>query len=346
MPHNRQFKSFLRLRLRHSDPPKRPAFAIGFANLSQTPATPVRRLTGCYMARYTYVVCAVLLCATLLSDASAEELQSGYSTVPLRDPIYDEAELAVEVVGINNWLAENLERLPPQAMKGPREHLYYLIDSRVKQIFSQSGKVMPQEHDLYLDILFSWSERLGVFGGALVHNSLRGPNTAASHNVMTVPGQFELNLVVDSFHLSSREFKWSARFPYYFMIGHLQEFEATNGLRTQIAMVSTGAARDTTPAQKSQGTILLMFSPTEDHSLFSKYWIGNTLMSDSYETRKIEGLDRTSFYTFEQANKLHKEITTWKTGSGSFGIAFVGMDGTFQWNRIHYLDFLRTFSTE
>ena len=46
-----QLKSLLRLRLRRSDTPKRPAFAIGFANLSQTPPASVCRLAGCYVSR-------------------------------------------------------------------------------------------------------------------------------------------------------------------------------------------------------------------------------------------------------------------------------------------------------
>ena len=63
-------------------------------------------------------------------------------------------------------------------MKGPREHLYYLIDSYVKNLYSNDKRIIPEQHDLILDILFSWVERLGVYGGALVYNFLKSSESA------------------------------------------------------------------------------------------------------------------------------------------------------------------------
>src|SRR6267378_8157373 len=104
-----------------------------------------------------------------------QSVQQGYSTEPLRDPIFDVAGVLVEATAINNWLNFNYRTLSPEQMKGPREHLYYLIDSRIKDTYARTGRVLPTEHDAILEILFSWTERLGAYGGSLVYNQLRSP---------------------------------------------------------------------------------------------------------------------------------------------------------------------------
>jgi hypothetical protein len=115
---------------------------------------------------------------TLATAASAAEpLQGGYSVEPLRDPLFDEAAVVVETTAINNWLAANIQQLSYDQMKGPREHLYYLIDSRVKQIYASEKRVLPAKNDPILEILFSRSEYLGVFGGAQAFNAVKATSS-------------------------------------------------------------------------------------------------------------------------------------------------------------------------
>jgi hypothetical protein len=68
-------------------------------------------------------------------------MQGGYSTQPLRDPIFDMARVTAETTAINNWLNANYQRLSHAEMKGPREHLYYLVDSRIKDTYARTGAV-------------------------------------------------------------------------------------------------------------------------------------------------------------------------------------------------------------
>ena len=248
-------------------------------------------------------------------------------------------------MAINNWLNSNYAKLTNGDMKGPREHLYYLIDSKIKHIFITQGAILPNEPDPLLGILFSWSERLGVYGGALVHKALKTPESTQSPSYMKVPEHFSLDLDGDLFRVSSNDYSWSVTFPYYFMISRLQEFDATNGLRTQILMVSTGAAVDRSEAGKSQATLLLIFSPGANYDEFSKYWVKNMGVDGTSEKRDLENTDRDSLYIYDSSAKLHREITIWSEREGPYAIAYLGNDGTYQWNRQHFIDFLHALKT-
>ena len=130
-----------------------------------------------------FVLTLLLLLSTLPVQADDVAI-AGYSTEPLRAPLFDEAQIAVETTAINNWLIANIKSLTYEQMKGPREHLYYLIDSRVKQHYATEKQVVPTKHDLILEILFSWAEPLGVFGGAEAFNAVKDARQRAgrAHN--------------------------------------------------------------------------------------------------------------------------------------------------------------------
>ena len=172
-----------------------------------------------------------------------EEVQGGYSVEPLRKPIFDTAEVLVDAAAFNNWLNENHSTLTPETMKGPREHLYYLIGSRVADLYARNGQVFPQDDDLILASLFSWSERLGVFGGHLVYNVLRQDGSPPMEPLMPTPKGVELGLSGDMLVLRAPSEHWSVSFPYYFMVWNMAEFDTNQGMRTQVIALSTGAAR-------------------------------------------------------------------------------------------------------
>ena len=176
------------------------------------------------------ILATVILAAatTSFNSGAAEQMddaiQGGYSTTPLRDPLFDEAQVVVETTAINNWLSANIQKLSYEQMKGPREQLYYLIDSRVKQIYRAEKRVLPARHDPILEILFSWAENLGVFGGAYAFNAVKDVSTAPQVPRMQLPEGIELNLANDTFILSSN-LGWSITFPYYFMVWNVREAE-------------------------------------------------------------------------------------------------------------------------
>lgn len=294
------------------------------------------------------IVAILILTAAVSFPSNAEEksvkpLQGGYSTEPLRDPLFDEARVVVEAAAINNWLNANIQKLSYEQMKGPREHLYYLIDSRVKQLYASEKRVLPAKHDPILEILFSWSEHLGVFGGAYAFNAVKSPSSAPKVAGMKLPEGFALNLVNDTLTLSSN-LGWSITIPYYFMIWNVSDFTAKGGPRTQLVTLSTGAAKDKSQAGRSQATLMFLFSP-EKYESFERYWRGlmGIPASIKLDALRVKGLQ--SRHVIDDGTRLHKEFTSWSGPAGSFAVVYLGIEGTYEWNRPHFIDFLRTTKT-
>jgi hypothetical protein len=276
-------------------------------------------------------------------EKSVEPLQCGYSTAPLRDPLFDEARVVVEATAINNWLNANIQKLSYEQMKGPREHLYYLIDSRVKQLYAAEKRVLPAKHDPILEILFSWSEHLGVFGGAYAFNAVKAPSSAPKVARMKLPEGFALNLVNDTFTLSSN-LGWSITIPYYFMIWKVGDFTAKGGPRTQLVALSTGAAKDKSQAGRSQATLMFLFSP-EKYENFERYWREQMGIRANIRIETLGVKSLQSRHVADEATSLHKEFTSWSDPAGSFAVVYLGIEGTYEWNRPHFIDFLRAVKT-
>lgn len=269
----------------------------------------------------------------------------GYSAAPLKDPVFDYVHVIVDVAKFNNWLNTNYPKMTAKTMKGPREHLYYLIGSYVSALYKKDQVILPKEHDMILQILFSWSEKLGVFGGSLVYNQIKSEKIKSMPVRMKVPGELKLSLKDDLYHLAATSNAWSVKFPYYFMIGAMNNFQATNGMQTQLVAISTGASKDKTKTGHSQATLMFVYAPSSNYKLFSNYWL--TLLEIAPDTNPtslgIKNLK--SRITYDKVSLLHKEVTFWPSKSGSFAVIYMGMDGTYQTNRQHFLDFLGQIKT-
>ena len=175
----------------------------------------------------------------------------GYSLIPLEEPVFSYEEVVVASTVFNNWLNENYGNLNTHTMKGPREHLYYLITSYVYHLQKKDGVVLPDEHDPILETLFSWSEKLGVYGSHKFYNKLKSDNSVKMPELMNVVDGIEISAKDDMYNVHSTSGDWSFKIPYYFMIWDINEFNATNGMRTQLVSISTGASKDNTPAGRS-----------------------------------------------------------------------------------------------
>lgn len=286
----------------------------------------------------------LLLLLSQLSVHAGETSIAGYSTDPLRAPLFDEAQIAVETMAINNWLNANLQKLTYDQMKGPREHLYYLIDSRVKQHYATEKRVLPEKHDLFLEILFSWAEPLGVFGGADIFNAVRAPASPAKTAGKKLPDGISLTLSKDLLTIQSRS-GWAISFPYYFMVWNVGDFTAKDGPRTQVVALSTGAAKDKSQAGKSQGTLMFLFSQ-EKYETFEKYWREQFGIGTEIKPRALGVNTLLSRHIVDATTKLNKEFTSWSDSTGSYAVAYLGIEGTYDWNRQHFIDFVRAIETK
>jgi len=269
----------------------------------------------------------------------------GYSKLPLTEPIFDYPKVIIESTAFNNWLNNNYSKLDDQTMKGPREHLYYLLSSYVSELNNKDGIILPGENDLVLSTLLSWSERLGAYGTHLFYNQVKSDKMKAMPSVMKVSEGIKISAINDMFRVEAKSGHWSTKFPYYFMIGAINEFNATNGMETQLLTISTGAVKDKSQAGRSQSTIMLIYSPSEETKEFNDYWltqfeIDSKVIAKPLGVKKLE-----SVYLYNEEALLHKEITFLPSSNGSLLIAYMGMDGAFQKNRQHFLDFLLQVKT-
>jgi hypothetical protein len=294
--------------------------------------------------RFVTLFASAALLALRPAAVTAQDPIPGYSVEPLRTPIFDEAQIAVEAMAINNWLNANIQKLTYDQMKGPREHLYYLIDSRVKQHYAAEKRVLPEKHDLILEILFSWAEPLGVFGGSHAFNAVKAPSSSARTPGMKLPEGISLNLTRDLFTVQSSS-GWSISFPYYFMVWNVSDFTAKGGPRTQLVALSTGAAKDKSEAGKSQATLMFLFSP-EKYEPFEQYWRDQMGIGAEVKPKKLGVKNLSSRHILDAPTKLHKEFTSWSDSTGSFAVVYLGIEGTYEWNRPHFIDFLRAIATK
>lgn len=141
-------------------------------------------------------------------------------------------------------------------------------------LYVRDGVIWPKTHDPLLASLFSWTEKLGVFGGSLVYNKIKHESMKAMPALMSIPAPFNLSLEGDLYVLSEQTNAWSVKFPYYFMILQMQVFLNTNGMKTEWVVLSTGAAKHNGGAGMSQATLVLIHSPSDDFDSFSNYWLG------------------------------------------------------------------------
>lgn len=290
------------------------------------------------------VIATLLSVAPLIAEEAHSPVQGGYSTEPLARAVFDPAFVAVDAVNFNNWLTENIGRMTWDSAKGPREHLFYLIDSWVKSHSDGATRVWPDGEDALLAMLFSWAEPLGVHGGSQIHNALKPADMPAAEAILPIPSGFEVDLRNDTLVLSTDD--WSVPVPFYFMIWRLQDLQPRNGPRTTVAVISTGAAKHEGVEGHSQSTLMLLYGPGASGPGFSGYWLPLNGFDGTEPLASTESQLRPSRRRFDAENRIRFEIVEWATDAGAYVLVYSGVEGPYEWNRPHFLDFLRALETE
>lgn len=269
----------------------------------------------------------------------------GYSTAPLNTPVFNYEKVVVDSAVFNNWLNANYSQLDSVSMKRPREHLYYLLSSYVSELNKTQGLILPKEHDLILETLLSWAERLGVYGAHLFYNKVKSAKSRTMPELMEVSEGIKISTDNDMYKIQSVDGTWSIKFPYYFMIGIINEFVTTNGMATQLVSFSTGAAKDKTQAGRSQSTLMFIHSPRSNTKELADYWLSQFEISANTKATALGISSLESFYTYNEESQLHTEIAFLTSQTGAYLVAYSGMDGAFQANRQHFLDFILQVNT-
>ena len=266
-----------------------------------------------------------------------------YSKSPLSNPVHDFDQATEALRTYHQWLSENFATVPSDQYKIFRERLYYLLSSYVSGINQRDGTILPRAPDRNLFDTFHWAEKLGAFGGARIHESLKLADAPSVETINNIPGNFRLSVNGDRVQLASKKDIWSVKFPYYFMIQNLGTIELYKNVAkdTHAVAISTGAARDSSKAGVSQATITLFYANKLDSEKLSNDVL-KLLGIPSHSKLFDLGIEsRSSRYVYDVASKIHKEATFWETDTGAYGIGYLGVDGTYQTNRIHFLEFLK-----
>lgn len=285
---------------------------------------------------------------TLKTERRFEVLESplSYSTVPLRQPIYGQPDLTVQIETYDGWLSENLEDIAAADVPAAREHLFALIDSLARNRFAADGVLYAEEDGEDMKMLFSRAEELGTYGGSLVLNQLVGVKEPLPQTKVP-PNSFGLTLDGTDFTLTSKLAGWSVSYPYNFMLWTLADFTPPNAARTQSVSLSTGFAHHAASREHSQATILLFYSSDKDTAWLEKdmrAYYGIPTDADAVET-ELPGLTAYKFFNEERNLRVeYLRIDPAETKEGALVAVYLGIDGTYQWNRPHFLDFLRSLT--
>ncbi|HKS57280.1 MAG TPA: hypothetical protein VJS12_18435 [Steroidobacteraceae bacterium] len=290
---------------------------------------------------------ALLACLPLLAFAAEEPgpvPQQGYSTATLREPIFDAAQVMLQTAKVHNWLLDNHDKVGAEQQPKVREHLYYLIDSHIKQQFAATGRILPKDPDGQLEMLLGWAEPMGVYGGNLLYNAVKRADAPARNPTLLPPEGMTLDLRDDLLVVKS-DLGWSVAMPYYFMIGKLSDVKITTGQRTQFVIVSTGAAKDASEFGHSQATLMLMYAPQADVAEARKPWEQYLEIKPADEHVELGVRGLVSQRNHNDELKMWREVVSWSTPRGAMTVSYMGNDGTYEWNRPHFLDFLRALRT-
>lgn len=277
----------------------------------------------------------------ILSDSiSIAQNGKSYSREPLSDHVRNVAKNLLEFTAFNNWLNANYDSTPVEKQKGLKEHLYSIIDSHVKHYFASKESLLPADSDFVLTHCFTWATIMGVYGAHSVLEKLN-PNIADSLQVTApIPTSFNLTVQGEMIDLSSAWGNWRVDFPYYFMVLRLKQFKASNDLQTQTASISTGFGKHLRDDGYSQATIGIAYSPEGVSETFNTFWLEAFGLSPENSTgESINGLS--IYKIFDTSLAMHYELVFPKTTKGAMAVVFMGIDGTYQHNRPHFIDFLK-----
>jgi hypothetical protein len=190
-------------------------------------------------------------------------------------------------------------------------------------------------------MLYSWAGRLGVFGADVIYAAVKGTFPVQPPPGPKPPSGMEVALVAESLVVSSAAGGWRATFPYHFFIFTLDDATASDGRRTEAAIISMGTAPDVAPPGYSQATVALVFVHNADKEKFEEQWLERLRIPASADLRQVGFSKYQSRSAYDQRSRLHNEFVYVPTEKGAFAVFYGGLDGAYQANRPHFLDFMR-----
>ncbi len=286
--------------------------------------------------QYLCLILPTFMALATPSIASSQE----FSTAPLSTPSAMPSDsMPVTPRAFLEWVRGQDSSTVAVRAQQIREHLYALIAVAVKQRFaSNHGTALPMGDTTFAQ-LFEWADGFGVPGAADVARAI-GARSGSSFTPDPNDG-FHLTFAPPVFSLASEHGRWMVRFPYFFMIGTVTRQRLANGIETDLATLSTlTAPNDRAIGGASQGTILILSAQTSDLPSYVGFWLQQMQIAPTDTVANPVPQATRSYKHFDAASRLWKELVALKIPSGSLVVAYIGLDGTYQANRPHFLDLL------
>ena len=268
--------------------------------------------------------------------APVEAPVGGASPLGTTTPVPNDG-LPHDRVGFFQWLARNGSRLSEAESQRVRERIYVYVSEMAK---SRGGQ-LPPAGDSTAVRLFRSAVSAGVAGADLVLQTLEGrPRSDASS---LVPPGLRLSFKPPSFTLGSDDGAWAVCFPYYFMPSPVGRQTMPNGVTTELATLSTLFAPDRGAPGSSQATILIAAAPVADSAAHVAQWIEQLGVNRS---RGGGSARPGEWYAASATDGMQREAVILRLPTRVVLVAYLGLPGTFEANRPHFLDLLRTLSPQ
>jgi hypothetical protein len=209
----------------------------------------------------------------------------------------------------------------------------------------------PHAPDTVLAPLFDWAARMGLVGASVVAESLLIGTTMRVHAGNVPDAPLALTYTPPYYMIAAPNIGWSVRFPYYFMITTAGHRRANTGVETYNVMLSTlFGAHDSglhgmEGADHSQSTIVLLSASRADSAVFVLYWLNamGFTVADLASESLVPGA--TTYRAPANASHILRECVMVSAARGVLMIMYLGLPGTFEDNRPHFLALLRTLTT-
>lgn len=288
--------------------------------------------------RFRTIAClTVVMCVGLASPGAAQEFDL--------EPLAASAVFPADGLP-GSWAEYRTFLETPEARAAEiavlREHLYAMISADARARVARGESAYPHGGDSTLAEQFEWAALMGLPGAAQVAASLRH-TSADADQLMDTPG-FDIRF--DSVYtLVARDDGWAVRFPHYFMIGHVVRQAMANDVESSIAVLSTlFAAHTPHPADQlgaSQATVMIM-SAAADAAEMTAFWLAQFGLSvdDAVEVPDPSALS--AYRGRDEGSRMSMELAVFAPPGRVILVAYLGVDGTYEANRPHYLNLLRT----
>lgn len=215
-----------------------------------------------------------------------------------------------------------------------RERIYTYISELAKRY----AGAFPVKGDSAAIALFRSAAALRVAGAERVLASL-DPSTTP--NSVPIPQGLNLSFQPPLFTIASDDSTWAVCFPYYFMPAPAGRQTPNNGVVTEVAVLSTLVAADSGQVGSSQATILIAAAPVADSATHAALWLRQlavtpaqapaaSMVGQWFRSPPGEPMERLAVI-----RRLPRRVVI---------AAYIGLPGTFESNRPHFIDLLRTLA--